>query len=140
MFWEDDISKKLKESGRENAGTLWKISNLLMVPALLSIFSLIIGVVLLVIGASAYFLFGESPTTETIRGIFPVVALLLFILSGFLSIFFIAYSVTVAIIAADFNDLAWAAMSAILGVPAPLYKYIKAREIREKGLQLKNPK
>ena len=32
--------------------------------------------------------------------------------------------------------MAWGAANLIVGLPAPFYKYFKAREIREKGLVL----
>ncbi len=137
MFWEDDISKKLTEAGRKNTGTLWKVSNLFAVPAVLAMLALIGGIVLLIVAASATFLFGPSPTTDTIKNVVPVIALLLFIAAGVLYLFFLVYAVIVAAIAFDFGDVWWGAANLLIGITAPFYKYFKAKEIREKGLQLK---
>ncbi|MFH0818201.1 MAG: hypothetical protein V1909_06250 [Candidatus Micrarchaeota archaeon] len=59
----------------------------------------------------------------------------MFILAGFLFTLFVPiYCILVAAIAFDFGDVAWGAANLIAGLPAPFYKYFKAREIREKGL------
>lgn len=138
MFWEDDISKKLAEAGRKNTSTAWKLSNLSMIPAMVSVFSLITGIILLIVAASATFFFGETPPTNAIKGIAPIIALLLFILGGATFFFFPIYYVLVGAIALDLGDIAWGAATLVLSLPAPFYKYFKAREIREKGLHFKD--
>ena len=131
-FWSDEVSKII-EATNKDASTLWKISNLL---CKISILSAIFGFLMLIFAATAVLFFDKSDTTDTtevIANIIPIIGLLLFFLGGAAFAF---YTLVVAIFAIYLKNYGWAVVIFLVGITAPIYKYLKGKEIREKDLRL----
>ncbi|MFH0818202.1 MAG: hypothetical protein V1909_06255 [Candidatus Micrarchaeota archaeon] len=151
--WDDDAARKLKKTDA-TASSAWKYSNLFLKFFLLSfvpvVFFLLIAVLVPLLLSSLVATPGGSlertPSgivknvnmlSESITGVFPVLALVCLIIAGF---FATLYVVGVTIVAYRLKDIPWAVAILVLSVPAPIYKYKKGKKIREKGFSLKQPK